>query len=414
MGRWAAILSIVAIVATTGQALAQSRGIDGREAPSWRVEKWFNLPDGADSIDVDDYKGKVVYLYGFQSWCPGCHSHGFPTLQELIKRFDDAEDVAFVAVQTTFEGFHTNTAANALQTARRYDLDVPVGHSGTGGNRSRLMRDYRTGGTPWTIIIDRNGIVRFDDFRISADRAERLINRLRHEPVERDQDNDSEDSATDESPPPDDSPDDAPEDAIETLPDSRGGQDLVGSRLPAIEFDRWVFRGRGEPKEPTAAADSGEAQAEDDAPSNQDAEAGPKATLYRWWTDTCPYCEASLPAIEQLRKKYEDDGLRVVAVYHPKPPRKVDDEAIAAAAEQRDFNGPVALDRDWSVLNRFYLSTGDRRATSASFLVDGDGVIRFVHPGPVFFPSDEPRFERENDDFELLHAAVRQLLAESE
>ena len=108
----------VLAIAVSG-ATAQSRGIVGRQAPSWRVDQWFNLPDGQESIDIADYRGRVVYLYGFQSWCPGCHSHGFPTLQDLIKRFDGADDVAFVAVQTTFEGFHTNTADNALKTAEQ-------------------------------------------------------------------------------------------------------------------------------------------------------------------------------------------------------------------------------------------------------------------------------------------------------
>ena len=37
------------------------------------------------------------------------------------------------------------------------------------------MRAYRTGGTPWTVIIDAEGIVRFDDFTISADDAEVLF-----------------------------------------------------------------------------------------------------------------------------------------------------------------------------------------------------------------------------------------------
>jgi hypothetical protein len=35
------------------------------------------------------------------------------------------------------------------------------------------------------------------------------------------------------------------------------------------------------------------------------------------------YCQATSPAVETLRKKYADRGLKVVAVYHPKPPRSV-------------------------------------------------------------------------------------------
>ena len=60
-------------------------GVLGELAPGLGVRTWFNLPDGQTTVDVTDYKGKVVYLYGSQSWCPGCHSQGFPTLTRLIK-----------------------------------------------------------------------------------------------------------------------------------------------------------------------------------------------------------------------------------------------------------------------------------------------------------------------------------------
>ena len=43
-------------------------GIVGKQAPSWSVSKWFNLPKGTESLDVKDYRGKVVYLFFFQSW----------------------------------------------------------------------------------------------------------------------------------------------------------------------------------------------------------------------------------------------------------------------------------------------------------------------------------------------------------
>jgi thiol-disulfide isomerase/thioredoxin len=178
--------------------------------------------------------------------------------------------------------------------------------------------------------------------------------------------------------------------AIETLPTHRGGQDLVGTRLPALEFDRWV-----RPPETGAAKTD-----------------PPKATLYRWWTDTCPYCRASLPAVERLRRDYGARGLRIVAAYHPKPPRDVTDEDVIAAARRFGYDGPIAVDDDWSVLDKAYLSTGRRRATSVSLLVDGNGVIRFVHPGPVFFPSDDAEFAREDADYRLLRQAIETLVGE--
>jgi len=379
---WKLIACVALSAVVVSPVAAQSGGIAGREAPLWRVDEWFNLPDGSTSINIDDFEGQVVYLYCFQSWCPGCHSRGFPTLQELINRFDGVEDVAFVAVQTTFEGFHTNTPENALKTAERYELDIPVGHSGADGRRSRLMSDYRTRGTPWTVIIDPSGIVRFNDFHITPDRAERLINTIL---VNADDPHTDTDSAEVE---------------IETLPKDRGGQDLIGTRMPHLDFDRWI---RGGPRDP-APEDVGEAAA------RRDPDKEPKATLYRWWTDTCRFCEASLPAIEQLRRQYADHGLRVVAVYHPKPPREVEDDAIATAAEERGFHGDIALDLDWSALEWLYLSTGHRNATSASFLVDSEGIVRFVHPGPELFPSEDRRFAKQNEDYQLLREAIDQVI----
>lgn len=170
-------LEVLSRAKSNGQAQPE-RGILGEQAPSLGVKTWFNLPKDRDSVDIGDYNGKVVYLYGFQSWCPGCHKYGFPTLTKLIEHYESNKEVAFIAVQTTFEGFSTNTPQSAKETAERYDLTIPVGHSGSSDERSTVMQRYRTGGTPWTVIIDRKGTVRYNDFHIAPDDAVALIDRL--------------------------------------------------------------------------------------------------------------------------------------------------------------------------------------------------------------------------------------------
>ena len=178
---------------------------------------------------------------------------------------------------------------------------------------------------------------------------------------------------------------------VPTLPAARGGQDRIGDKWPDLNFDRWL-----------------------QTPKNEPIETKKKVTLYRWWTDGCPYCRASLPAIQKLRKKYEDEkDFQTVAIYHPKPPQRVDDEDLLEVIRVMKYDGPVAIDRDWSELRTAYLAHGDRRATSVSLLVDVEGRIRFVHPGPVFFPSENPRYEQENDDYERLDKAIEVLLREA-
>jgi thiol-disulfide isomerase/thioredoxin len=182
---------------------------------------------------------------------------------------------------------------------------------------------------------------------------------------------------------------DQPAASIETLPPARGGQDLLGTKFPDLHFQRWL---NTDNNKPAATADS--------------------VTLYRWWTDTCPFCAATMPAIESLRQKYGPRGLKVVAVYHPKPPRQVKDENVLAAATRIGYKGPIAIDADWSQLKAVWLTAGRRAATSVSFLVDRQGVIRFVHPGVQFYPSDKPEEAQENHDFQLIEKGIESLLGE--
>lgn len=152
------------------------RGILGQKAPTWDVAEWFNLPDGIDRLEINDLKGKVIYLFCFQAWCSGCHNTGFPTLKDVYEHFRDEPSVAFVAIQTVFEGFDANTIERAREIATQYELQIPFGHDpGLDSRRSNVMAHYHTGGTPWTILIDLDGVVRFNDFHIQPHIAMEMI-----------------------------------------------------------------------------------------------------------------------------------------------------------------------------------------------------------------------------------------------
>ena len=173
-----------ALLAIASAAAAENeRGILGKQAPAWSVDQWLNLPPGKKKVDLQDFHGKVLYLFCFQSWCPGCHSIGFPTLRKVMSRFKGNDDVAFVAIQTVFEGFASNTFDHAKQIARKYKLTMPVGQSGEHGNQSEVMARYRSGGTPWVVIIDRDGVVRHNEFHIGVEEADELIRTLLKRPL---------------------------------------------------------------------------------------------------------------------------------------------------------------------------------------------------------------------------------------
>ena len=135
--------------------------------------------------------------------------------------------------------------------------------------------------------------------------------------------------------------------------------------------------------------------------------------LLRWWTEDCHYCATTLPELEALRRRHADQGLVVIGVFHPTPPHEVSDRHILAVARKLGFAGPIAVDREWTTLDRYWLAGHpERNWTSVSFLIDRDGVIRWVHGGGEYHPSDDPRHARCALQYHDLEQTLATVLAE--
>lgn len=150
-------------------------GIAGAQAPELRVSNWIDEKgDKTNALQLKDYEGKFKVIYCFQSWCPGCHSRGLPALQQMVEGLKGNDKVVFMAVQTVFEGKQANTFEKIKEVQKQYELDIPFGHD-EGDNSTRnissIMHDYRTGGTPWFILIDQNNQVVFNDYFLNTEKA---------------------------------------------------------------------------------------------------------------------------------------------------------------------------------------------------------------------------------------------------
>ena len=139
--------------------------------------------------------------------------------------------------------------------------------------------------------------------------------------------------------------------------------------------------------------------------------AGERVTYVRFFTDTCPYCAASMPAIQGLHEAYPD--LAVTGFYHPKPlGAKRSRESVEKLIDDWGVKFPIDLDTEWKTLKATWLDAEPRSATSVSFLIDRAGVIRWIHPGPELHPSDDPEHAECDRQFKALEAAVKTLLDE--
>jgi peroxiredoxin len=176
--------------------------------------------------------------------------------------------------------------------------------------------------------------------------------------------------------------------------DRAAGNDRIGVAAPAFQFDGWL----------------------NSAPLSLEDLRG-RVVLVRWWTDTCPFCASSAPALRTLHDKYSGEGLTVIGVFHPKAGRDdpLDVARVQRAVESRQFLFPVAIDWEWRTrtLKDWWLTGPERPATSVTFLLDKSGIIRFVHPGMEYHDDDGAEEHAMCvDDMANIRAAIERLIAE--
>lgn len=146
-------------------------GIADLPAPPLRDVRWIDGEgNGIEKLSLGDLGSGYRILLFYQHACPGCHSHGFPTLVRLVERLA-GRGVSFAAIQTVFEDFGVNTFERIREDQQLYGLHIPFGHAAPLPDEPlpAIMADYRTGGTPWFVGIAPDDQVVFDGFRLDAD-----------------------------------------------------------------------------------------------------------------------------------------------------------------------------------------------------------------------------------------------------
>ena len=149
-------------------------GILDEQAPDLGVRHWIDASgQPMASYGLDQMPGAYKLIFCFQDACPGCHLNGFPSLARIVEAFRGSRFLSFAAVQTVFEDFGSNTVDKITANQRKYALPIPFGHDageGHEGAGSVLMQRFRNGGTPWFILIDPEGTVIYNHFRVDAEK----------------------------------------------------------------------------------------------------------------------------------------------------------------------------------------------------------------------------------------------------
>ncbi|WP_265446541.1 TlpA family protein disulfide reductase [Acetivibrio straminisolvens] len=113
----------------------------------------FTLKDlDGNTVKLSDYKGKIVFLNFWASWCGPCTSE-MPEFEEVHKEFSKGEDAVILAVNLT-DGFReTEEKARKFIADNRYTMKVLLDTTGS------VAQDYRIYSIPTTYVIDRDGSI---------------------------------------------------------------------------------------------------------------------------------------------------------------------------------------------------------------------------------------------------------------
>jgi cytochrome c biogenesis protein CcmG/thiol:disulfide interchange protein DsbE len=106
------------------------------------------LGSAGSKRSLSDYRGKVVVLNVWASWCKPCKDE-LPLLEKAQKRLTRA-DATLVGVNAK------DFTDKALATVRRYDLSFPSLRDRDGS----FVREYGSVAYPETFVIDRQGRIR--------------------------------------------------------------------------------------------------------------------------------------------------------------------------------------------------------------------------------------------------------------
>jgi len=140
-------LTVFVISASFGMgniANASQKTLDGSPAPDFTLKS-----RSGKNLRLSDYRGQVVMVNFWASWCGPCRQE-MPILEKMFKRYSK---LGFVILGVNTE--QDSSKANAY--LRDIKVSFPILYDTT----SKVSKTYSVQAMPTTVIIDRNGKMRY-------------------------------------------------------------------------------------------------------------------------------------------------------------------------------------------------------------------------------------------------------------
>jgi thiol-disulfide isomerase/thioredoxin len=122
-----------------------------------------------------------------------------------------------------------------------------------------------------------------------------------------------------------------------------------------------------------------------------EAEAKGHPTLVHFWAVSCGICKDNMPRVAELRDRYAEAGLRVVAVHMPRYEADTDAEKVRECVGTYQISEPCAVDNQHKLRDAFQNEQG---FVPAYYLFDAEGKLRCFAAGERGLNMVLPALER--------------------
>jgi cytochrome c biogenesis protein CcmG/thiol:disulfide interchange protein DsbE len=148
---WVFLVGLLVIV-----AMGLNRAQQGTVQPGQVIDN-FKLPlfsgyqfDGKSGIHLEDFRGKIVVLNFWASWCKPCEQEA-AEMQQAWAKYQPGGEVVFLGVD------YVDTEPEARVYLKKFGITYPNGPD----LATSISQYFRIKGVPETYFIDREGILHY-------------------------------------------------------------------------------------------------------------------------------------------------------------------------------------------------------------------------------------------------------------
>ena len=124
---------------------------------------------GGQIFDKNALKGQIIVINFWASWCPPCVEE-MPELAKIHHQYA-SKNVQLI-------GIGVDSPSNITQFLKKTPIDYPIILGGLNGSSWAKMLGNPSAGLPFTVVIDRNGVVKNTKLgKISEDELKSWIDR---------------------------------------------------------------------------------------------------------------------------------------------------------------------------------------------------------------------------------------------